>query len=55
VGLWQVGAVATQRGAGRPTAARKTSIFSIKNKHKSVNTKKSTAPPLYVEVSKTCK
>jgi hypothetical protein len=32
--------VATRRGAGRPTAARKTSIFSVKKKHKSINTKK---------------
>jgi hypothetical protein len=32
--------VATRRGAGRPAAARKTSIFSVKKKHKSVNTKK---------------
>jgi hypothetical protein len=56
VGLWRVGAVATRRSAGRPAAARKTSIFSVKKKHKSVNTKKkSTAPPLYVEVFKTCK
>jgi hypothetical protein len=55
VGLWRVGAVATRRGAGRPAAARKTSIFSVKKKHKSINTKKSTAPPLYVEVFKTCK
>jgi hypothetical protein len=55
VGLWWVGAVATRRGAGRPAAARKTSIFSVKKKHKSVNTKKSTSPPLYVEVFKTCK
>jgi hypothetical protein len=40
VGLWRVGAVATRRGAGRPAAARKTSIFSVKKKHKSINTKK---------------
>jgi hypothetical protein len=40
VGLWRVGAVATRRGAGRPAAARKTSIFSLKKKHKSINTKK---------------
>jgi hypothetical protein len=30
------------RGADRPAAARKTSIFSVKKKHKSVNTKKLT-------------
>jgi hypothetical protein len=30
VGLWRVGAVATGRGADRPAAARKTSIFSVK-------------------------
>jgi hypothetical protein len=30
--LWRVGAVATRRGAGRPAVARKTSIFSVKNK-----------------------
>ena len=40
MGLWRVGAVATRRGAGRPAAARKTSIFSVKKKHKSINTKK---------------
>ena len=40
MGLWRVGAVATGRGAGRPAVARKTSIFSVKKKHKSVNTKK---------------
>jgi hypothetical protein len=32
--------VATRRGAGRPAAARKISIFSVKKKHKSINTKK---------------
>jgi hypothetical protein len=42
VGLWRVGAVAMGRGADRPAAARKTSIFSVKKKHKSVNTKKLT-------------
>jgi hypothetical protein len=31
--------VATRRGAGRPAVARKTSIFSVKKKHKSINTK----------------
>jgi hypothetical protein len=46
VGLWRVGAVATRRGAGRPAAARKTSIFSVKKKHKSVNTKKIDSTPL---------
>jgi hypothetical protein len=40
VGLWRVDAVATRRGAGRPATARKTSIFSVKKKHKSINTKK---------------
>ena len=39
MGLWRVGAVATRRGAGRPAAARKTSMFSVKKKHKSINTK----------------
>jgi hypothetical protein len=68
VGLWRVGAVATGRGADRPAAARKTSIFFVKKKHKSVNTKKidgeafkayqqknPAAPPLHGEVFKACK
>jgi hypothetical protein len=36
VGLWRVGAVATQHGEGRPTTTRKT---SAKKENKSINNK----------------